>query len=116
MVADPSAMRFFLAYDGVLVLYNKTGCEASQLSKRKSRDITESCNITESCYVRKELYKREKIGGDRGEQNKSLSRFKRGFKISFKVFLCIIRLGDSTVLGQENTQNMRAYYTVLHRF
>lgn len=85
-------------YEGILLMFNQTDCEASLLNETEFRDITEACNVTQ----RKQRHHRKEQGAQipvdiiyqerlqvtiRGnvEGQDESSRYKIGLKISFKV-------------------------------
>ena len=83
-------------YEGILLMFNQTDCEASLLSETKIRDFTEACNVThhKHSHHRKEqgaLIPVDIIDQERlqvtinVEGQDESSRYKIGFNISFKV-------------------------------
>lgn len=85
-------------YEGILLMFNQTDCEASLLSETKFPDITEACNVTQ----RKQSHRKEQgaqipvdiiyqerlkvtIRGNVEGQHES-SRYEIGLEISLKVF------------------------------
>ncbi|CAH3196357.1 unnamed protein product, partial [Porites evermanni] len=77
-------------YEGILLMFNQTHCEASLLSETKIREITEACNVTQ----RKQRHHTEEQGAQIPvderlqvtiEGQDESSRYEIGLKISFKV-------------------------------
>jgi len=73
-------------YEGILLMFNQTDCEASLLSETKFRNITEACNVTQRKQCRQRKEQGAQIPAIRGNvEGQDESSRKIGLKISFKV-------------------------------